>query len=184
MSVAVHENSSVPLEDDRGRSLLTGWIVRILLSAIGVIVSYQFEWHALRHVTADLNMRLDALFGLQQDWAGAESLLWNGRIFSFVNACTFVDVAFGAIPLLWRLRWSVQRNVIYLITFLVGLFAFNVVRLSISDLIFAAGVPWWLAHEVVAGAAYCAVWIWIWEHRDWKRSHSGVVASSHNPVAS
>ncbi len=168
MSTAVHR--SVPLNQDRGwQAHHLALAVRVFLSAGAVLFSYLFAWHALRHLTADLNIRVDALLGIHQQWAGPEAVVWNGRLYRFVNACTFIDVWFGAVPLLWRVSWAIRRNLLYLAGGTLALFAFNIFRLSLSDLIFSIGVPWSIAHQVVAGAAYCAVWIWIWEHRDWAR---------------
>ena len=46
-----------------------------------------------------------------------------------------------------------------------ALFAFNVFRLSVSDVLFAVGLPWDLAHNVISGFAYFLVWVWVWRHR-------------------
>jgi hypothetical protein len=43
------------------------------------------------------------------------------------------------------------------------LLVFNVFRLSLSDVLFSIGVPWWLAHSALGGAAWFVVWIWIWQ---------------------
>jgi hypothetical protein len=43
-----------------------------------------------------------------------------------------------------------------------AMFCFNVFRLSVSDVLFAGGLPWNLAHNVISGISYFLVWVWIW----------------------
>jgi hypothetical protein len=84
-----------------------------------------------------------------------------------VIACTFADVWCAAIPLVWDLRRALSRNLLTVFLLALALVLFNVVRLSASDVLFARGLPWWLAHDVLGGVAYFIVWTWVWEHRGW-----------------
>src|SRR5690348_10655113 len=76
--------------------------LRFLLCALAVILCYQFEWRWLRFLTSELQMRLDALLGMPHQRVAQDILLWKGTLYQYVNACTFVDVWFGAIPLMWN----------------------------------------------------------------------------------
>ena len=89
----------------------------------------------------------------------------GGRAMQFVIACTFVDVFLGSIPLLWNLKDSVQRNIFSLIVSAALLFAFNVGRLEVAQVLYYRGVSWTVADEVLGGAAYFAVWHAIWRMR-------------------
>jgi hypothetical protein len=62
-------------------------------------------------------------------------------------------------------RRSCTRNLAFFAVVALGLFAFNIVRLSFSDMLFAVGLPWDLAHNVISGVAYFLAWVWIWIHR-------------------
>ncbi len=143
--------------------------MRILLAAIAVIVCYQFRWEALRYATSELNLRVDAFAGVHLQRLSADTVMWRGAAYQYVIACTFADVWCGAIPLIWDLRRTVTANVTRLAAFTIVLFAFNIFRLSVSDVLFAAGIPWPVAHDMLGGVAYFFVWLWIWNTRTWAR---------------
>ena len=151
---------------------MSPWFVRLLLSAIAVVISHLFEWHWLRYVTSEANLQLDALAGLHLERITSDTVWWHGTVFRYLTACTFIDVWFGAIPLLWSLRRTVQQNLQFMFAFGVALFSFNVVRLSISDVFFNFGMPWWIAHDLLGAFAYFAVWCWIMKKRDWESTVS------------
>jgi hypothetical protein len=112
-------------------------------------------------------MRLDSLAGLHWQRLNFDTLTWHGIVYRYENACTFVDVFFGAVPLLWMTRKTLAWNLSMIAVLACGLFAFNVIRLSISDVIFATGIPWDIAHNVISGFAYFAVWVFIWRRHSW-----------------
>lgn len=154
---------------------ITEFVVRAVLAALAVVVCYQFSWGPLRFVVSELNLRLDALAGVSLQRVSADTVMWHGQLYRYVIACTFADVWCGAIPLIWKwggppkpvlLVWG--NNLARILAFGVVLIAFDAFRLSVSDVLFAAGVPWDLAHGIVGGLAYFAVWIWIWNHRTWR----------------
>jgi exosortase/archaeosortase len=95
-----------------------------------------------------------------------DTILLGGQAFQFVIACTFVDVFMGSIPLLWDLKKSVLRNILWLIATAAVLFGFNVVRLEVAQVLYYRGVSWTMADEV-RGVAYFAVWLAIWRLRSW-----------------
>ena len=142
--------------------------MRALLAAAAVVLCYQLRWDYLRFLTAELNVRLDALAGVSLQRISADTVLWKGEVYRYVIACTFADVWCGAIPLVWDCGRTVLRNLARVVIFGIVLIAFNVFRLSVSDVLFAAGVPWDAAHGVIGGIAYFAVLVWIWKHRPWR----------------
>jgi hypothetical protein len=113
-------------------------------------------------------MRLDALLGMPHQRVAQDLLVWKGTLYQYVNACTFVDVWFGAIPLMWSLRRTVSANLGRAVALAAVLFAFNVTRLSFSNVLFNAGLNWDIAHNVVGGVCYFGVWVWLWNHAGWK----------------
>lgn len=161
--------SSTTLRIQRPVALPTReFLVRALLAAVAVVVCYQFRWDLLRFLTAELNVRLDALAGVMLQRVSPDTVLWKGEAYRYVIACTFADVWCGAIPLVWNLRRSAAVNLARILVLGIVLIAFNVFRLSLSDVLFAAGIPWDLAHGVIGGLAYFAVFVWIWKHRSWR----------------
>lgn len=149
-----------------------GFLFRALLVGIVVILTHQFAWNGLRYVTSEIVVRLSQTAGLSAERFSADTIRVQGNLFQFVISCTFVDVIMGMIPLVWALNKSVARNLLTVIPMAIGLFSFNVVRLQIGQLLYARGVPWLLADEVLGGIAYFAVWILIvsWFSKYWRQT--------------
>lgn len=152
------------------RRLLFGEFgARFALVAVGVGVSYLFQWNWLRWITSELNLRLDSVFGVYLQRISFDTVAWHGAQYRYVVACTFADVFCGAIPLLWNRRESIVSNAFDLFIFGEMLLAFNVVRLSFSDVLFASGLSWNIAHNLVSGLCYFAIWKWIWRTQKWSK---------------
>jgi hypothetical protein len=174
MASTAAENVSALPGEHRKHLWTSGLLIRFLLVAVFVGFSYLFRWEWLRYLTSEANLRLDLLAGIHLQRLSSDLVMWKGVLYRYENACTFVDVYFGSIPLLWDLRRSVARNLGFLGIVAVGYFAFNVFRLTVSDILFAVGLPWDLAHNVVSGITYFAVWVWVWS-RLGKLLHSPTV---------
>ena len=162
MSATATQNASVLARPRRSGSQSRALLIRFALAALAVALSYCFRWEFLRFLTSEGNLRLDLLAGIHLQRITADTVMWKGVLYHYENPCTFVDVWFGSIPLLWSLRRSVARNVGFMAVVAAGMFCFNVFRLSVSDVLFAAGLPWNLAHNVLSGISYFLVWVWIW----------------------
>jgi hypothetical protein len=134
---------------------------RLPLVVVAVVVCYQFSWEDLRYITSEIVLRFAEWRGLQAERLGPHLVFWNGELYRFDIACTFVDVFCGAIPLIWVWRFGVVGNLMNVAGFAAALFAFNLFRDCVADLVFSAGAPWFLADQVVGGAAYFAVWVCI-----------------------
>jgi hypothetical protein len=141
--------------------------LRFALAALGVLLCYCFHWQWLRFLTSEANLRLDGWLGLHFQRLSGDTVVWNGIRYTYENACTFADVWCGAIPLIWNFRKGVAWNLSLIAVFSILLFAFNIFRLSLSDYIFNAGIPWTWAHGFLGGIAYFAVWAWIFKNRSW-----------------
>lgn len=162
MSASAAQNPTVLTQPGRSRLWSQTLLIRFALAALAVAVSYFFRWEFLRFLTSEANLRLDALAGIHLQRISSDAVMWKGVLYRYENPCTFVDVWFGSIPLLWNLRRSVFKNLTFMAGVAVAMFAFNVFRLSVSDILFAIGLPWNLAHNVISGVSYFAVWVWIW----------------------
>jgi hypothetical protein len=167
MLAATTQNASAFTDASRAQAtpLSTEMLVRLALVPVAVAICYFFRWEFLRFLTSEANLRLDPLVGIHLQRISADTVQWNGTLYRYQNACTFIDVWCGAIPLLWNLKRTLSQNSVFFACFAVVLFAFNVFRLSVSDVLFSAGLSWNIAHNVVSGIAYFAVWVWIWRHR-------------------
>ncbi len=166
MATSAAENVSA-LPGEHGRHLWTsGLLIRFALVAAFVAFSYLFRWEFLRYLTSEANLHLDLFAGIHLQRLSSDLVMWKGTLYRYENSCTFIDVFFGTIPLVWNLRLSILRNLGLLAVVAAGYFAFNVFRLTISDILFAIGLPWDLAHNVISGITYFAVWVWIWTRLD------------------
>jgi hypothetical protein len=148
--------------------LSTEFLCRAGLVAVFVAVTYQFKWEWLRFLTSEAMLHISASLGMAAARVSLDTITIRGHIFHFVIACTFLDVYMGSIPLLWNLEKPLLRNASWLIAVAVILFGFNVVRLEIGQVLYALGLSWTLADNVLGGFAYFAVWRFIWWQRTWE----------------
>jgi hypothetical protein len=143
------------------------FLVRVCLVAILVVVSHQPGWQWLRLATSEAILRLSALLDMDTARLSYDTIRVQGTEVEFVVSCTFVDVFFGSLPLLWDLRRSLLRNASRLVAAGAILFAFNVLRLEIAQLVYVRGASWQVADGVLGGIAYFCVWLAIWRLRSW-----------------
>ena len=175
MSATAAQNISALSQPRRSESQSRALVIRFALAALAVAVSYLFRWELLRFLTSEANLRLDLLANIHLQRISADTVMWKGVLYRYENACTFVDVWFGSIPLLWNVRRNLAWNAAFIAIVAAAMFCFNVFRLSVSDMLFAAGLPWDLAHNVISGISYFLVWVWIWKRLT---RHSSSVAFS------
>jgi hypothetical protein len=134
------------------------WINRLLLVAAAVAFCHCFQWMWLRALTQNANLTVDSWFGVYMHPLSATTITFRGLVYRYQVSCTLLDVWFGLIPLLWSQRRSNSWNIGHLMLWAGVLFVFNILRLSISDVLFAHGLPWWLAHGAFSGVCYYVVW--------------------------
>jgi hypothetical protein len=147
---------------------LTGdFLCRAVLVLVFVTITHQLRWEWLRFLTSEAILRMSPWFGIAIERVSFDTILARGTFFRFVVACTFVDVFMGSVPLLWNLSRSLLRNLCWLVGVAAILFSFNLVRLEIGQILYARGVSWTFADEVLGGFAYFSVWIVIWRLRSW-----------------
>lgn len=149
--------------------LCRGFLCRAILVAIFVTLTHQCQWSGLRYLTSKAVLCLSRSAGLSVERVSTDTVRVQGNLFRFVTSCTFVDVVIGAIPLVWVLKRSIADNLLTVLPLTVGLFAFNLARLEMSQLLFARGASWILADGLLGGVAYFAVWIFIvfWFRKYW-----------------
>ena len=141
---------------------------RAALVAVLAATAHQVPWEWLRFLTSECILRVSASLGMATSRVSFDTILVEGQPFQFVIACTFVDVFMGSIPLLWDLKRSVPRNILWLIATSTVLFGFNLVRLEVAQVLYYRGGSWTVADGVIGGIAYFAVWLAIWRLRSWK----------------
>ena len=142
-------------------------VLRLVLSFLAVVICYRFDWLWLKSATATLNLRLDHLAGVPLERLSLDTVRLGSEYFRYVIACTFADVWCASLPLVWRTRESVARNLAFIIPFTLALFVLNFVRLSAADVVYYAGVSWTIAEGVIGGIAYFAAWLVILRRRAW-----------------
>ena len=147
----------------------TEFVVRALVVAAAVTLGHQLPWNSLRYLTSEWVLRLVGVAGIGMQRLSSDTVLWNGQAYQFVIACCFIDVWFGAVPLLWDIHRTTIANAMRMAVLFVALMALNVFRLSLSFVLCSAsGWSWDSVHGIVGGLAYFAVWVWIWQHRPWR----------------
>jgi hypothetical protein len=160
---------SIPLSCVRFSFLPRGFLYRAAVVAIFVTLTHQFQWAELRYLTSEAVLRLSGLAGLSVERVTADTIRVQGNLFRYVISCTFVDVVIGAIPLIWSFTKSIAKNLLILVSLSISFVAVNLVRLELSQLLYARGVSWIFADDILGGVAYFAVWIFIVSHfrNDW-----------------
>ena len=172
-------------------------------SAVPVFVGacYLYDWGWLRVLTTITLVQISSILGISMVRTGAEVVTVGGVSAQFIVACTMIDAFFGAIPLLWRTNASLAQNFMRMTAVLAGVFVLNIVRLELGFIAMTRGVPWWLAHEVVAGVAYFCLYdssctnvrgtrreivLRVWQPTSWRHPASKTVHdlffSSSRPV--
>jgi hypothetical protein len=168
------QNSALPENVSGPSGLLTsGLVARFIMAAGALAFCYCFHWEFLRYWTSQANITVDRLANIHLLRVSPDTVLWRGALYQYENACTFVDVWCASLPLLWSRRSSTLRNLFFISLYSVILFGFNIFRLSVSDLMFAAGLPWNIAHNLISGISYFLVWVWIWT----RLQHEGSIFS-------
>jgi hypothetical protein len=142
-------------------------LMRIGMVPLFVVVCYRFEWQAWRSLWGEVFVTAAYWLGLSPVRAGVDSFFFNGVLYRFVIACTALDAFFGSVPLLWKRKTTVYRNLAFLASYFVCLSVANLVRLELGFILYFHGVSWLLAHEVMAGVFYFGVFLWIARQRGW-----------------
>jgi hypothetical protein len=143
---------------------------RLALLPVFVAVCYLFDWWQLRAATVTVLLKLSSILNLPMRRSGSDLIDLGGMKMQFGIACTMIDVFFGAIPLLWRRTVATHWNLARLMAFFGGVFALNIFRLELGFVAIHQGMPWWLAHECVAGVAYFCVFLFIMRESAWNQS--------------
>ena len=136
------------------------WL-RVALVPVFVALCYLHDWPWLRAATTAVLIQISAMLGVPMHRHGPDLVELGGVQIQFVIACTMLDAFFGAIPLLWRTSLGLAWNIFRLAAVFLGVFVLNIVRLEAGFVALNRGVPWWLAHECVAGVAYFCLLVFI-----------------------
>jgi hypothetical protein len=144
------------------------FLLRLCLVPFAVFACYRFDWHWLRELTADLTVRCTVLAGVHWTRVGQDLAMFREHLYRFAIGCTLVDAWFGAIPLIWRTKDSVLSNLAYAGTLALAMFALNISRLTLVNVIFASGLPWQAVHDSLSGLTYLVVWIVIQRRKAWR----------------
>ena len=142
-------------------------LLRIALVPPCVVLCYSFEWSAWRSFVCGMFVAFSQAVGASVVQTSPTSFTYSGQAYTFVIACTALDVWFGSVPLLWEVGRGLRGNAWRLAQYSAGLFAANLVRLEIGFLLFERNVSWALAHEAMGGVFYFGCFLWIAHRRGW-----------------
>jgi hypothetical protein len=150
------------------RAFRTEFLLRACLVPVAVGICYLFPWDGLRSLTTLLSVKMTAWAYPEWVRVGSDRAAFHGLVFYYTIACTLVDVWAGAIPLVWKIRSSVARNLGYLAALALLIFAMNTIRQASVNLLYAAGLPLKPVHDVLAASAYLLVWVEILRRGAWR----------------
>ena len=156
--------------------------IRLLLIPVFVAACHLYSWMWLRVLTTTTLTGISAALGIPMYRVGLDLAQVAGITVQFVVSCTMIDAFFGAIPLLWRTTISWPQNLSRLALVFAGVFVLNIVRLELGFIVMTKGVPWWLAHECVAGVAYFCLYAFIVRERAWAGGHASPVLADSSPI--
>jgi hypothetical protein len=157
-----------------------GLLCRIALVPVAVAVCYLHDWIWLCALTASMLVEISRILGVPMHRIGQDMVELGGAHIQFVVACTMVDAFFGAIPLLWRTSIGMSRNCLRLFAAFAGVFFVNIVRLEAGFVALNSGVPWWLAHECVAGITYFCLLLFIVHEQPWTNTPMAAIRKGSN----
>jgi hypothetical protein len=143
--------------------------VRVLLVAVFVAACHLYDWLWLRALTTVTLVQISEMLGVSMHRIAVDIISVAGISAQFVVSCTMIDAFFGAIPLLWRTTISWTQNFLRLAVVALAIFGLNIFRLELGFVALTKGVPWWLAHEVVAGVTYFCLYLYIIKEPAWYR---------------
>jgi len=152
----------------RAPRLSLGLLCRVCLVGVFVWVAHLFQWNWFRFVTSESVLTLSTLLGMSASRITFDTIRVHGETYQFVTACTFVDVFMGSVPLIWRIGDSILKNMARVIMAAPLLFAFNLARLEMGQVLYSTGALSYIwADDVVGGFAYFAVFYALWSQRRW-----------------
>jgi hypothetical protein len=149
---------------DRGASIEHSnaeLLIRAMLLVAAVIACHLMRWEWLRFWTSEAVLRLCDLLAVPMHRLLFDTVKCRGQMFDYSVSCTFIDVCFGAIVLMWNRARSLSTNLLTMAAFAGCLFIFNVVRLALGFVLYSHRVPWTIAHEAMSGVAYFLVWLYL-----------------------
>ena len=162
MSRVKHRMIGTPSRvEQKQRELPNRFWLRLSIAVGFGLTAHLFGWEWVRLFTSEVVLRSVAALGLQASRLSFDTISINGVAFQFVVACTFVDVIVGSIPLLWSATKTSLRNLRTILSVAAALFAFNLLREDLSQLLYAHGVPWVISDDVLGGFSYFAVWLFL-----------------------
>lgn len=148
----------------------TEFLLRAGLVPVTVGICYLFQWEGLRSLTTLLSVEMTGW--VYPEWVriSSDRAAFHGVILHYTVACTLVDAWAGAIPLVWKIKSSLVRNLGYLAALALLVFALNTIRQAGVNLLFSAGLPLKPVHDVLAASAYLLVWIEILRRGAWREN--------------
>jgi hypothetical protein len=145
-----------------------GFLCRAVLTVLFGFIAHLFQWEGLRHLTSEVILRLSAMLGMTTERISFDTVEIHGQLLQVLVSCTFVELFFGSLPLLWKLDSPIPRNFIRFVAAAGALFCFNVLRLEAAEIAYGRGLPWLFAHDIPLGFEYFAVWAFVWRTRSWR----------------
>ena len=149
------------------------FVLRVTLAVAVAAASHLLQWRWLRFATSEIIFRFASHFGFETARTSFDTVWINGTFFQFAISCTFIDVILGAIPLVWNDEKGWRTNLLRVCVMAAALFSFNILRLAVSQLLYANGLSWTVADGVLGSLSYFVVWLVI-TNRYWSGEEQDV----------
>jgi hypothetical protein len=137
----------------------SGFLTRVGLAVAIGLLSHLSNWGWLCSATSEVILRISSFLGFASHRLTFDMIAIQGRYFQFETSCTFIDVVFGSLPLIWSGKSSLSKNLLCIATTAGALFIFNIVRLELGQILCAFGAPWVMADSILGGVSYFLVWL-------------------------
>jgi hypothetical protein len=128
--------------------------LRLVLSAVGVLAGLTLPMFWLRNFHVDAISSLLHATGVSTHRTGHFIFTVNATPIEVTNVCTSIEVAFAALPLIYRSQWRVKWS-LPLLAVAIALFeALNIARLYLGLFLYAHGLSWNVTHVIPSGVFY------------------------------
>ena len=164
--------------------LSTPVVPRLLLAGAFMLACHKFEWAFWRTLTTGAIVACCRSLGLPMERLGPTVFVLDGTLFYFTVGCALLDIYCGMVALLWDRSVSWRRNLVRLSAAFALLFLFNLFRQVLGFIVFHAGAPWWLAHELPSGVIDFLLLYSVLRWRLWARTNrAGHAKSAQAPIS-
>lgn len=126
-------------------------VLRVSLSTLGTLAGLFLPLDWLRSIHINALTLLLHFSGVTTDRLSQFVISVHSTPLQVTNACTSIEVALSAIPLIYQVRWQLHRSLLLLGSAIILFEALNIARLYLGLYFYAHGFSWNVTHTVPSG---------------------------------